>query len=275
MGVQMNISVTSIFRQEKYKQYSLLGISGANIFPAMTSEKNTHSAEEAARLKAIYKARKSADPSLNQEKVAHECGWASQSVVSQYMTGKIPLNISALMSLSRALNFPPEAVSPRLVETISTSQGGVAESLGKYEPKVQNTTDMGSAGRLLPVIGYVKAGAFCEAVENFQPEDADDWVEAGGPAGPRAFILRVEGFSMEPDFKPGDKVVIDPDMQWNSGDVVVAKRYRDEAVTLKQLRQEGTEFYLYATNPDWPDRIIRMNEEWSICGRARRKIVDL
>lgn len=272
MGVQMDISITSISEQQKYKRYSLLEISDANTFPAMTSEKNTHSAEEAARLMAIYKARKSADPSLNQEKVAHDCGWASQSVVSQYMTGKIPLNISALMSLSRALNFPPEAVSPRLVETIST--GSAVESLGS-ESKLGNTTDLGPAGRLLPVIGYVKAGAFCEAVENFQPEDADDWVEAGGPAGPRAFILRVEGFSMEPDFKPGDKVVIDPDMQWNSGDFVVAKRYRDEAVTLKQLRQEGSEFYLYATNPDWPNRIIRMDEEWSICGRARRKIVDL
>lgn len=239
------------------------------------TKKNPHIIEEAERLKAIYKARKAADRSLNQEKVAHDCGWASQSVVSQYMTGKIPLNISALLSLSRALNFPPESVSPRLAELISTGQSGAMQSHGAQVTSVSNTTEMGSAGRLLPVVGYVQAGSFCEAPDSFQPYHADEWVEAGGPAGPRAFILRVEGFSMEPDFSPGNKLVIDPDQQWNSGDFVVAKRTSDQAVTLKQLRQEGSEFYLYATNPDWPDRVIRMTEEWSICGRARRKIVDL
>lgn len=75
--------------------------------------------EEAAQLKAIYKARKSADPSLNQDRLAEECGWSSQSVVSQYMTGKIPLNLAALLNLSRALGFAPEIVSPRLAKQIS------------------------------------------------------------------------------------------------------------------------------------------------------------
>lgn len=89
--------------------------------------KPTYIAEEASRLKAIYQARKTEDHSLNQEKIADECGWSSQSVVSQYMTGKIPLNLSALISLSRALRFPPERVSPRLalqmagISTESTS----------------------------------------------------------------------------------------------------------------------------------------------------------
>ncbi|WP_252090423.1 XRE family transcriptional regulator [Pseudomonas sp. MWU13-3659] len=228
--------------------------------------KPPYQAQEADRLKAIYRARKSEDPSLNQERVAHECGWSSQSVVSQYMNGKIPLNITALISLSRVLRFAPEEVSPRLIK---------AHQLDNANLSIRNTTPLGPAGRLLPVIGYVKAGAFCEAIEQFQPSDADDWVEAGGPAGPRAFVLRVEGFSMEPDFKPGEKVVVDPDMQWETGDFVVAKRTRDQAATLKQLRMEGGKYYLYATNPDWPERIIRLDEEWTICGRARRKIVDL
>ena len=265
MGQCVNISTTSFFKQEENKHYSLLEISDANSLVGM-STRPPYQAEEAARLKAIYRTRKAADPSLNQDRVAEECGWASQSVVSQYMNGKIPLNITALLSLSRALKFSPEEVSPRLVR---------AHHLEDMSRAVMNTTTLGPAGRLLPVIGYVKAGAFCEAIEHFQPSDADDWVEAGGPAGPRSFVLRVEGLSMEPDFRPGEKVVVDPDMQWETGDFVVAKRARDQGVTLKQLRMEGGEYYLYATNPDWPERIIRLDEEWSICGRARRKIVDL
>lgn len=264
-GQCVDISTTSFYVQEKNKHHSLIGIRYANSLVSMTT-RPPYQAEEAARLKAIYKARKAADPTLNQDQVAHECGWSSQSVVSQYMNGKIPLNITALISLSRALAFSPEEVSPRLVK---------AHYIDDVKQGVSNTTTLGSAGRLLPVIGYVKAGAFCEAIEQFQPSDAEEWVEAGGPAGPRSFILRVEGLSMEPDFKPGEKVVVDPDMQWETGDFVVAKRTRDQGVTLKQLRMEGSEFYLYATNPDWPERIIRLDEEWTICGRARRKIVDL
>lgn len=71
---------------------------------------------EAARLKAIYQDRKKANPDLSQEKLAEECGWSGQSVVSQYMNGKIPLNLSALLKFSKALGFNPFDVSPRLAE---------------------------------------------------------------------------------------------------------------------------------------------------------------
>ncbi|ROM91038.1 XRE family transcriptional regulator [Pseudomonas brassicacearum] len=239
------------------------------------TNKPTYIAEEASRLKSIYRARKAEDRSLNQEKVAEACGWSGQSAVSQYMTGKIPLNLPALLSLSRALRFAPESVSPRLAETMMTANNAPMINSPGFGDWHRNTTDMGPAGRLLPVIGYVKAVAFLKADEGFQADDAEEWVEAGGPAGPRAFILRVEGRSMEPDFKPGDKVVIDPDMPWKSGDFVVAKRTSDKAVSLKQLSEEGGEAYLYATNPDWPDRVLRITEEWKVYGRARRKIVDL
>ena len=80
---------------------------------------------------------------------------------------------------------------------------------------------------------------------------------------------------MEPKFSEGDKIVIDPALEAHPGHFVAASRARDSAVTLKQLKQEGNEQYLYALNPDWPERIIRLSEEWSICGRARWKISDL
>jgi len=239
------------------------------------TKKPTYIAEEAARLKGIYKTRKSEDPSLNQDKVAEACGWSGQSAVSQYMTGKIALNLPALLSLSRALRFAPESVSPRLAETMALANNVSASNAPSQGDVYRNTTEMGSAGRLLPVIGYMKAAAYHAGRGDFEPGDAQEWVEAGGPAGPRAFILRVEGRSMEPDFMPGDKVVIDPDMVWKSGDFVVAKRQNDKAVTLRQLTEEGGDMFLHATNPNWPDRVIKMNDEWVVYGRARRKIVDL
>lgn len=134
---------------------------------------------------------------------------------------------------------------------------------------------IGPAGRKLPVVGSIAAGAWCEAIDIFEPGDAEEWIEAPGPVGPNAFILRVEGISMEPKFHDNDKVVIDPALDALPGHFVAAKRTRDQGVTLKQLRKEGDEYYLYALNPDWPERIIRMTEEWHVCGRARWKIEDL
>ncbi|WP_350649030.1 S24 family peptidase [Pseudomonas sp. HY13-MNA-CIBAN-0226] len=138
-----------------------------------------------------------------------------------------------------------------------------------------NATVLSHTGRKLPVIGSIAAGAWCEPQGSFDPQEAEEWIDAPGPVGPHAFILRIEGISMEPKFQEGDKIVIDPSLDFAPGHFVAAKRSSDQAATLKQLKQEGGELYLFALNPDWPDRIIRMTEEWSICGRARWKISDL
>ncbi|MEX5353200.1 S24 family peptidase [Pseudomonas juntendi] len=148
-------------------------------------------------------------------------------------------------------------------------------SLTSVDGELTNATVLSHTGRKLPVIGSIAAGTWCESTSHFDPREAEEWVDAPGPVGPRAFILRVEGVSMEPKFVEGDKVVIDPSLEALPGHFVAAKRASDQATTLKQLRQEGSEQYLYALNPDWPNRIIKMSEEWSICGRARWKISDL
>ncbi|MNJ20868.1 HTH-type transcriptional regulator PrtR [compost metagenome] len=74
---------------------------------------------EAKRLKDIYLECKRADPSLTQDRVADLCEWAGQSVVSQYMNGRIPLNLSALLKFSNVLKFDPQVVSPRLASFLT------------------------------------------------------------------------------------------------------------------------------------------------------------
>ncbi|WP_259697756.1 LexA family transcriptional regulator [Pseudomonas protegens] len=137
------------------------------------------------------------------------------------------------------------------------------------------TTLLSHTARKLPVIGSIVAGAWCEANGSFDPKDAEEWMNAPGPVGPRAFILRIEGISMEPKFLEGEKIVIDPSLEALPGHFVAVIKSSDQTTTIKQLKQEGHEQYLIALNPDWPERIIRMNGEWSICGRARWKISDL
>lgn len=177
-----------------------------------------------------------------------------------------------LPQIARVLGIPPQAVDPaspgpKLVRDVSIPYGATAAVIGE-------------AGRKLPVIGSVAAGAWCEAIDTFHPGDAEEWIEAPGPVGPNAFVLRIEGFSMhnptDPvSFTDGDKVVIDPSKEAKTGDFVVAKLVNSNSVTFKRLRQEDGQWYLEAINPDWKPRYIHLAEEWHICGRAMWKVQQL
>jgi phage repressor protein C with HTH and peptisase S24 domain len=81
---------------------------------------------ESTRLKAIYDQRKSAakaaGSNLTQADVADACGWSGQSAFSQYATGRVPLNVEALLKLAKALGFNASEVSPRLMSTVASVQ---------------------------------------------------------------------------------------------------------------------------------------------------------
>lgn len=133
-------------------------------------------------------------------------------------------------------------------------------------------------GRRLPVIGSVSAGKWCDMDEaRLELSDVKilEWIGAPGAVGPRAFVLQIEGVSMAPELFEGDKVVIDPSLEARPGCLVLVKKHNDSAAMIRQLTQEGETRYLMALNPDWPDRILPINESWVICGRARWKISDL
>lgn len=176
-----------------------------------------------------------------------------------------------LPQIARVLSLSPDALDP------TQAKDFVQQSV---MPHADRASVIGPAVRKLPVIGSVVAGAWCEAIDNFQPGDAEEWIDAPGPVGPNAFVLRIEGVSMcnpadAVSFNDGDKVVIDPSREAKSGDFVVAKLTGSNAVTFKRLRQEAGEWYLEATNPDWKPRYIQINEEWQLCGRAMWKVQQL
>lgn len=177
-----------------------------------------------------------------------------------------------LAQIARVLGIPPQAVDPSapppgLTASTTIAYGGNAQVIGE-------TT------RKLPVIGSVAAGTWCEAIDTFQPGDADEWIDAPGPVGPHAYVLKIDGVSMfDPagpvSFADGDKVVIDPDKEAQSGDFVVAKLTSSNRVTFKRLRKEDGEWYLEALNPSWTPKYIRIDEEWHICGRGMWKVQQL
>ena len=84
----------------------------------MTKKLTLEQTEDAARLKAIFEAKKAADRSWTQERLAAECGWKTQSAAQQYLNGLVPLNLDALIKFSLALDVQVTEISPSLGEKI-------------------------------------------------------------------------------------------------------------------------------------------------------------
>lgn len=230
---------------------------------------------ESAALREIYAQRKreakAKGQKLSQEAVAERCGWAGQSAVSQYMTGRMPLNIEALLKLSKALNFFPAEVSERLSKDMPTLY--LSEDTGTYSAeRTSNATPINFTRARLPVIGLASAGKLEELIEK---QEIDEWVDAPGATGPQAFALRIEGISMEPLFWDGEKVIIDPDLDWCIGDYVFARQLSTNTGTFKQIKREGEDLYLSALNEYFEPRYIKLSEDWLIVGKARWKLTDL
>lgn len=230
---------------------------------------------EAERLRAIYDQRKSEAKTqgqkLSQDTIAERCGWSGQSAVSQYMRGRIPLNIDALLKLSKVLRFSPHDVSPRLAADIPTIYLA-EETDGSHVARGSDAYPLQHAHSRLPVIGQASAGRLAELIET---QEIDEWVVAPGATGPSAFALRIEGISMEPKFLDGEKVIIDPDLDWCIGDYVFARQISNNTGTFKQIKREGDELYLSAVNESFIPRYIRLDEDWVIVGKARWKLTDL
>jgi SOS-response transcriptional repressor LexA len=91
----------------------------------------------------------------------------------------------------------------------------------------------------IPLISYVQAGCWTGIIDNFQPGDAEDWLLTDLGLSDFAFALQIKGDSMLPEFKEGDRVIIDPIIEPMPGDFVVAKNSENEA-TFKKYRPRGT-----------------------------------
>ena len=71
-----------------------------------------------------------------------------------------------------------------------------------------------------------------------------------------AYALPVQGPAMEPEFREGWLVYVDPDTVAQHGDFVVARLEGRAVPILRQLVMEGGVSYLRATNPTQPEPLV-------------------
>ncbi len=210
-----------------------------------------------------------------------------QSTISRIRLGKIaePRD-SHVSALARHFGVNTEQLRGREplpdVTQINTAPRGTLQ-FSHLSPRLQketvdpaelaNTEPGPEIKGYVPLISWVQAGNCSEAIDMFYKGDAEDWVECPLNLSKNTYALRIKGASMEPRFHEGEIIIVDPNGDWDrSGAFVIAKRTNENEVTFKQLFKDGGSYYLKALNPEWPERIIRMDrEEWSICGVVKMK----
>lgn len=117
--------------------------------------------------------------------------------------------------------------------------------------------------RPYPVISRVQAGMLKEISVPYGPGDGFDVEFGDDDTSKWSFFLEIEGDSMLPDFRPGDRVLIDPDVAPRPGDYVAARNTKQEA-TFKKYRVRGIDdsgaeiFELVPLNDNYP--VLRSDE---------------
>lgn len=116
-----------------------------------------------------------------------------------------------------------------------------------------------SARKTVPLISLIKAGSWGDVQDDFQPGEADEWIDAyETQPGENAFALRVTGDSMtspypgDMSFPDGTIIIVDPARAAHAGDFVVAKDVGTQTATFKRLAHDAGRWYLKPLNPTYP-----------------------
>lgn len=231
--------------------------------PAMDTERPNHIG---TRIDLALKA-----SARTQAGLAEHCGVSPQAVFKWIKTGQIGRDNAAMAAdyLQVSFNWLLTGRASGITPVRSTVLGSNVEEAGPiYE----------TGPRKAPIISWVQAGEWCEAVDPYALGDGEAWREVPRGTGARAFWLRVKGDSMSnpygtPSIPDGALILVDPDVMPENGKLVVAKLEDSQEVTFKKLVKDAGRTYLSPLNPKY--ETVQVNGNCSIVGTVRKYEMDL
>ena len=126
----------------------------------------------------------------------------------------------------------------------------------------------GGAGRAIPIVGMARAGADGFFDEQGFPVGADETVRFPDLGDERVYALEIAGDSMEPMYRAGDVVIVQPGAAVRRGDRVVVRttagevlakilgRRNDQTIELLSLNTAHAPRELSTAEIDWIARIV-------------------
>lgn len=196
------------------------------------------------------------------------------SMISQHISGHRPISLKAATAYAKGLGVNIATFSPRLANEIAEANGPIKYAQANQSEPDHNVSEAAAIYRVrrYPVISYIQAGEWSEIIDNFQPGDAEEWMDSPVNLGSNGFILRVKGQSMtnpeggKDNFPEGMYIHINPDIEARVGGYVAVKRATDNEATFKKLVNVDGELHLFAINPSWPKPYIKLEPGDKIIG---------
>lgn len=124
------------------------------------------------------------------------------------------------------------------------------------------------AGRAIPIVGMARAGADGFFDENGFPVGAGETVRFPDLGEDRVYALEIAGDSMEPTYRAGDVVIVQPGAAVRRGDRIVVRtragevmakvlgRRNDQSIELISLNAAHAPRQLAVADVDWIARIV-------------------
>ena len=188
--------------------------------------------------------------------------------VSDWLSGK-----------SKNMDGPNLVRAAKFLKVNSTWLGtGVGQPTDKEKEFSQNFDFTHLELIKIPVLDYVQAGMWKDISFDGVTPLSFTYTNYDGADPKEIFSIVVRGDSMEPDFKEGDKLIIDSSLQPKPGCFVVAKNGSNEA-TFKKYKVTGydefsrDEFELVPLNDNYP-RLSSKDHQITIIGVMVRHMRD-
>lgn len=241
---------------------------------------------DADRLRAAWDSYRAQHDGATQTWLAAEAGLGTQGAVGQYLRGVIPLNLPALLAISKVIEADPRGISPRLMEAVQQAAGSrdvaVSDPLaGLPAGSFMRVEAVDSDDPRLTIIPKVRL-RLTAGISGFdvEPEPYDgstttvptDWMDRRGYRRDDLVAITVRGESMEPTFYEGDLVVINTADKQPVDGGVFAINYEGEPV-VKRMSRDAGQWWLTSDSSDQRKyhRKICRGDACIIIGRVVRK----
>ncbi len=263
--------------------------------------------DDAQRLMAIFEEHKTRH-GLTQAALADDLGYSVQSSVSQYLKGKIPLNMEAAVKFARRFGCRVSAFSPsiqREIDRISTFATDKGEFMGEEQTPVSPRPQRIEPLNVAPVVPTYdeSPGLFCANDDFIRFEIYDVRMSAGPGAEQiahpdmveylpvlkewanenlgttdhnRIKLVTCSGVSMQPTIDDGSLMFVDVTVKNYRGDGLYCLAFRDGLIVKRLVADlKNRRIRLVSDNPDkanYQDQIIEPDEEdrLTIIGQVKR-----
>lgn len=142
----------------------------------------------------------------------------------------------------------------------------------EFKPRYSNVSvPIPLTGKLIPVISWVQAGTWTSTETIPSGTQFEEWLPPNPKCGKHGYGLEVVGESMLPDFRPGDKIYVNPDFQISdlkTCDLVIVACDGETEATFKKLIVESNAMYLEPLNPKWHEKIMELREGCKLVGKV-------